>query len=477
MKKLTINDHKKVKIGEGFDATDWQNSLVKNVEEKPYHNNVAVGYKTQLTDNNKIMKKLTANDIPEGYNYAAVDSNGIAYAFKTIPIFNFVAGVWHHTDEEVSLLRIGEDFDATNWTTSLVDKKTLKKLTVEDIPEGYSWATVDSDGIAYAFTAIPILNRNAACWFPTNGGTPLFKIGEDFDATNWTTSLIEKKILKKLTVEDIPEGYSWAAVDADGDANAFKVMPKIKYNDFWGTGESDDKKFIGKGYDKTSWQRSLIEKHTLRKLTIEDIPEGYSWAAIDKFGWAFAFKSQPYIWNDFTWGENGQDTAIKIGSNFDVSNWKNSLINKPTKKKLTVKDIPEGYDYAAVDQNGVARAHAEKPFIDPVSGCWNNFSYNMFIEKDYDSTDWKRSLVAREENEAENNRQAPIQTSIKFEFTQEGNCLNGGDEIITIEATSHSGIDKAEDIFYVLKTDSWSFDNVKELSKLIEKVEEIMKNK
>jgi translation elongation factor EF-1beta len=398
-----------VKIGEGFDATDWQNSLVKNVEEKPYHNNVAVGYKTQLTDNNKIMKKLTANDIPEGYNYAAVDSNGIAYAFKTIPIFNFVAGVWHYTDEEVSLLRIGEDFDATNWTTSLVDKKTLKKLTVEDIPEGYSWATVDSDGIAYAFTAIPILNRNAACWFPTNGGTPLFKIGEDFDATNWTTSLIEKKILKKLTVEDIPEGYSWAA--------------------------------------------------------------------IDKFGWAFAFKSQPYIWNDFTWGENGQDTAIKIGSNFDVSNWKNSLINKPTKKKLTVKDIPEGYDYAAVDQNGVARAHAEKPFIDPVSGCWNNFSYNMFIEKDYDSTDWKRSLVTREENEAENNRQAPIQTSIKFEFTQEGNCLNGGDEIITIEATSHSGIDKAEDIFYVLKTDSWSFDNVKELSKLIEKVEEIMKNK
>jgi len=409
MKKLTINDHKKVKIGEGFDATDWQNSLVKNVEEKPYHNNVAVGYKTQLTDNNKIMKKLTANDIPEGYNYAAVDSNGIAYAFKTIPIFNFVAGVWHHTDEEVSLLRIGEDFDATNWTTSLVDKKTLKKLTVEDIPEGYSWVTVDSDGIAYAFTAIPILNRNAACWFPTNGGTPLFKIGEYFDATNWTTSLIEKKILKKLTVEDIPEGYSWAA--------------------------------------------------------------------IDKFGWAFAFKSQPYIWNDFTWGENGQDTAIKIGGNFDVSNWKNSLINKPTKKKLTVKDIPEGYDYAAVDQNGVARAHAEKPFIDPVSGCWNNFSYNMFIEKDYDSTDWKRSLVAREENEAENNRQAPIQTSIKFEFTQEGNCLNGGDEIITIEATSHSGIDKAEDIFYVLKTDSWSFDNVKELSKLIEKVEEIMKNK
>jgi hypothetical protein len=339
MKKLTINDHKKVKIGEGFDATDWQNSLVKNVEEKPYHNNVAVGYKPQLTDNNKIMKKLTANDIPEGYNYAAVDSNGIAYAFKTIPIFNFVAGVWHHTDEEVSLLRIGEDFDATNWTTSLVDKKTLKKLTVEDIPEGYSWA------------------------------------------------------------------------------------------------------------------------------------------AIDKFGWAFAFKSQPYIWNDFTWGENGQDTAIKIGSNFDVSNWKNSLINKPRKKKLTVNDIPEGYDYAAVDQNGVARAHAEKPFIDPVSGCWNNFSYNMFIEKDYDSTDWKRSLVVREENEAENNRQAPIQTSIKFEFTQEGNCLNGGDEIITIEATSHSGIDKAEDIFYVLKTDSWSFDNVKELSKLIEKVEEIIKNK
>jgi hypothetical protein len=31
------------------------------------------------------MKKLTINDIPEGYNYAAVNGNGTAYAFKHKP--------------------------------------------------------------------------------------------------------------------------------------------------------------------------------------------------------------------------------------------------------------------------------------------------------------------------------------------------------------------------------------------------------
>jgi hypothetical protein len=143
------------------------------------------------------MKTLMENDIPEGYKFAAVDEDGIAYAFKTIPELNRNDACWYPTDEENSLLRVGEDFDATNWTTSLVEKKTLKKLSVDDIPEGYDWATVDSNGFAYAHQTKPIITANGE-W---KSRFRIF-ISSGFDSSNWEHSLIMRKEL-----EEYQEGF------------------------------------------------------------------------------------------------------------------------------------------------------------------------------------------------------------------------------------------------------------------------------
>jgi hypothetical protein len=139
------------------------------------------------------MKTLMESDIPDGYKFAAVDEDGIAYAFKTIPELNRNDACWYPTDEENSLLRVGEDFDATNWTTSLVEKKTLKKLTIEDIPEGYRWAAVEYNTYAYAFKEKP--TKFTLTWSGDDGG--LF-LGHSFDNTDWENSLIQKEVKEPI---------------------------------------------------------------------------------------------------------------------------------------------------------------------------------------------------------------------------------------------------------------------------------------
>jgi len=65
-----------------------------------------------------------------------------------------------------------------------------------------------------------------------------------------------------------------------------------------------------------------------------------------------------------------------------------------------------------------------------------------------------------------------------FEFTQEANCLSRNDEFETLEVTyaSSLGLDKDGEGFFILKTDSWSIDNVEELRQLFTRIEKIMIN-
>jgi hypothetical protein len=139
------------------------------------------------------MKTLIESDIPDGYKFAAVDEDGIAYAFKTIPELNRNDACWYPTDEENSLLRVGEDFDATNWTTSLVEKKTLKKLSVDDIPEGYNYAVVNANGTAFAYEEKPTQVMHG--WI---GSEETMFIDYDFDITNWEDSLIQKEVKEPI---------------------------------------------------------------------------------------------------------------------------------------------------------------------------------------------------------------------------------------------------------------------------------------
>ena len=66
-------------------------------------------------------------------------------------------------------------------------------------------------------------------------------------------------------------------------------------------------------------------------------------------------------------------------------------------KKLKVEDIPEGYNYAAVDSDSWAYAYVEKPELleDSFNGNYDPLKKSYYIAMGYDTTDWQNSLVSR----------------------------------------------------------------------------------
>ena len=66
---------------------------------------------------------------------------------------------------------------------------------------------------------------------------------------------------KKLKIEDIPEGYNYAAVDSDGFGWAYKDMPQLNEDHgYWCFTLCDDALRLGNGYDSTDWQNSLVSR-------------------------------------------------------------------------------------------------------------------------------------------------------------------------------------------------------------------------
>jgi len=60
-----------------------------------------------------------------------------------------------------------------------------------------------------------------------------------------------------------------------------------------------------------------------------------------------------------------------------------------------------------------------------------------------------------------------------FSFSQDGNCLSDKDnaEFLEIQCVSDLGIDRSKGCFYILKTESWSIDNVGDLQELFDRIE------
>lgn len=62
-----------------------------------------------------------------------------------------------------------------------------------------------------------------------------------------------------------------------------------------------------------------------------------------------------------------------------------------------------------------------------------------------------------------------------FEFSQESNCLSENQtEVLTIECQSSLGIDRDENCFYVLKTESWTIDSVQDIQNLIDRISKVI---
>lgn len=64
--------------------------------------------------------------------------------------------------------------------------------------------------------------------------------------------------------------------------------------------------------------------------------------------------------------------------------------------------------------------------------------------------------------------------SAKFEFSQEGNCVDGGIETLEIRLESSLGIDRDKGAFYILKTDQWAIEGVEDLQKLFDRINKVL---
>ena len=64
--------------------------------------------------------------------------------------------------------------------------------------------------------------------------------------------------------------------------------------------------------------------------------------------------------------------------------------------------------------------------------------------------------------------------SAKFEFSQEGNCVDGGIETLEIRMESSLGIDRDGGAFYILKTDQWAIEGVEDLQKLFDRINKVL---
>jgi hypothetical protein len=219
--------------------------------------------------------------------------------------------------------------------------------------------------------------------------------------------------MKKLTVNDIPEGYNYAAVNGNGSAYVFKYKPDLgKYA--WCLG--DDSFCIGREFDNSNWENTLIEKQVLKKLTVDDIPDGFCYAAVDRFGEARAYKTKPILELSESFWRYDFDSMF-IGKDFDASNWENSIIGG-----------------------------------DP---------YVIQIMK----------------NKNKRKMEGPTLESCKFEFTQDANCLSDCSKIEKIKITHQSdlGLDRTKGGFFVLKTKGWSISGEEDIKALLYRIRLAMK--
>ena len=164
-------------------------------------------------------------------------------------------------------------------------------------------------------------------------------------------------MVKKLKVEDIPEGFNYAAVDSDGFGWAYKDMPQLNEDHgYWCFTLCDDALRLGNGYDSTDWQNSLVSRETaeqkpeLKKLTMGHIPGGYSYAAVNANGRAYAFDDEPEPQNNGTWDFkycNGRKLFI---GKFDSTDWENSVVpNETDEDETAYKETENKLSYSEID--------------------------------------------------------------------------------------------------------------------------------
>ena len=68
----------------------------------------------------------------------------------------------------------------------------------------------------------------------------------------------------------------------------------------------------------------------------------------------------------------------------------------------------------------------------------------------------------------------PILENATFNFSQDGNCVDGGDEFLEIRCDSSLGLDRDKSCFFILKTERWSVDSSEDLQALFDRIKKVI---
>lgn len=340
------------------------------------------------------------------------------------------------------------------------NKEQLPKLTTDvfsqdDCPDWAQYAAVDANGMAYWYEDKP--ERLIAVWLSNERAR---QIGQDYDASDWKSSLIERPVkeqLPKLTdavffMDECPLWAKYAAVDENGKAYWYDEKPMLISQAWAGTGTHFARPIEHDGivlcYDASGWKTSLIER--LHKLTEEifnhpECPADAVVAVVNAAGTATWGNCADIVcdgisaFRTINGGGYGVWTPIPGGACFDATDWQHSAVYKagvqpkstePEVLKLThdvfsysnpngwtyvirsqvehgktYTSCPEWARYAAVDQSGAVCVYDTKPVLRSTDWCPDSGGRCAVVcntEKwalRFDITDWKNSLIERNKSE------------------------------------------------------------------------------
>ena len=68
----------------------------------------------------------------------------------------------------------------------------------------------------------------------------------------------------------------------------------------------------------------------------------------------------------------------------------------------------------------------------------------------------------------------PLLENATFNFSQDGNCVDGGDEFLEIRCDSSLGLDRDKSCFFILKTEQWTVDSPEDLQVLFDRIKKVI---
>ena len=447
------NTERARRIGQVYDATDWQNSLVERRRKL-----TAEIFNHPECPADAVVAVVNASGTAAWGNRADIvcDGDGAFLAAQSgsntwTPIPGgacFDATDWEHSavyrdivdnTTEIETRKLTHDVfscSTLNEWTYVIRSQVEYGKTYARCPEWARYAAVDQSGAVCVYDTKPVLRSTD--WYPDSGGrcAVVCNAGKwvlRFDTTDWKNSLIERpesECMPKLTPDvfslaECPEWARYAAVDHNGLAYWYDAVP-YRSALRWENSGNHAMKICYAGevavplFDATDWEHSLIVSPTAAprpKLTVDvfsspQCPDWAKYAAVDADGVAWYYGHKPII-GKCRWGTPGHTEVHAIYDSckyarFDATDWEHSLIERPsvvpklTHEVFSMEGCPEWARYAAVDETGFAFWYEKQPRLSTLR-CWlstdlhskkiNHPGSNVSIV--FDGTDWAYSLIER----------------------------------------------------------------------------------